>query len=246
MNGDDNTLKNSYWPEADQAHRVVQEFMKKVPPEVLPPGDPDSPEARILEAARKIFAEKGFDATSTREIAEAAKVNQAMIHYYFRSKAGLYKRVLITQMFLLFREIGRRVDPNSAGDEFVVTMPVLMVNVFRKHPVWLKLVRRELAGGAVGLLEVMRELGPIGPKGFRDMLQSRYEEGLQSGKLRDIDFNSLSHLLITLAYGIMLIDPLLEQVSGTTARDDETWVVRSKAFVSILSDGIKTKGKGEA
>jgi AcrR family transcriptional regulator len=48
----------------------------------------------ILAAARRIFAAKGIDGTSVREVARAAKVNNAMIYYHFRDKTGLYRAVL--------------------------------------------------------------------------------------------------------------------------------------------------------
>jgi AcrR family transcriptional regulator len=50
--------------------------------------------AALLEAARKLFAGRGFHEVSTREIARAAGVNPAMIHYYFDDKEGLYKAML--------------------------------------------------------------------------------------------------------------------------------------------------------
>lgn len=48
----------------------------------------------ILDAAEALFAEAGFDASSTRSIAAKAGVNMAMLSYYFGSKDGLYKAVL--------------------------------------------------------------------------------------------------------------------------------------------------------
>ena len=48
----------------------------------------------ILAAARRVFAHKGFAGTSVREVAEAAKVNKAMIYYHFRDKVDLYRAVL--------------------------------------------------------------------------------------------------------------------------------------------------------
>ncbi|MDR2117271.1 MAG: TetR/AcrR family transcriptional regulator [Planctomycetaceae bacterium] len=53
----------------------------------------DTIQLRIIEAAGPIFAQKGFAATTVREICAAAKVNQAAINYYFGSKEGLYKKV---------------------------------------------------------------------------------------------------------------------------------------------------------
>ena len=49
---------------------------------------------RILKAAVRLFADRGYEATSIRTIAARANVNQAAINYHFKSKDGLYHEVL--------------------------------------------------------------------------------------------------------------------------------------------------------
>lgn len=49
--------------------------------------------AQLLHVALRLFSEKGFSKTSTREIAHAADANIAAIRYYFGDKAGLYRAV---------------------------------------------------------------------------------------------------------------------------------------------------------
>lgn len=56
---------------------------------------------RILEAAIECFAERGFRAASTREIAARAGTNQGLITYYFRSKDELW-RAAAERLFTLF------------------------------------------------------------------------------------------------------------------------------------------------
>jgi len=51
-------------------------------------------EARILQAAEKIFAENGFKGAATADIAREAGLPKANVHYYFKTKAGLYREVL--------------------------------------------------------------------------------------------------------------------------------------------------------
>lgn len=60
----------------------------------------DGAEARLLllHAALRLFAEKGFAKTSTREIALAAGTNLAAISYYFGDKAGLYRAAFTEPM----------------------------------------------------------------------------------------------------------------------------------------------------
>lgn len=49
----------------------------------------------ILQVAEKLFAEKGFDGTSVREIAKLASINIAMISYYFGSKEKLLESIVL-------------------------------------------------------------------------------------------------------------------------------------------------------
>lgn len=51
-------------------------------------------EQRLLNAAEALFAEHDFDSVSTRDIADSAKVNLALVHYYFGTKHRLFRRVL--------------------------------------------------------------------------------------------------------------------------------------------------------
>jgi len=52
------------------------------------------PKQRILDTATALFAQKGYSAIGVREIAAEAKVNIAMISYYFDGKAGILKEVI--------------------------------------------------------------------------------------------------------------------------------------------------------
>ncbi len=64
-----------------------------------------STEEKILESASKIFTEKGFSGTRTRDIADEAGINLALLNYYFRSKEKLFEQVMKMKMMLLFGKI---------------------------------------------------------------------------------------------------------------------------------------------
>ena len=52
-------------------------------------------EEQILRAAEELFMEKGFDAVSTTDIARKVGCNQALVHYYFRTKDNLFLQVFL-------------------------------------------------------------------------------------------------------------------------------------------------------
>ena len=58
-----------------------------------PSGNSDT-RARLIEAARTLFQERGYDATSVRAIAGAAGVDAAMINHYFGGKEGLFQEAM--------------------------------------------------------------------------------------------------------------------------------------------------------
>ncbi len=51
---------------------------------------PSGSREQLIEAARKVFAEKGFDGATVKELAERAGVNISLVSYYFGGKEGLY------------------------------------------------------------------------------------------------------------------------------------------------------------
>jgi AcrR family transcriptional regulator len=64
-----------------------------------------SAEERIKEAARKVFQAKGYAATRTRDIAEEAGMNLALLNYYFRSKEKLFHIIMSETIQDFFRSL---------------------------------------------------------------------------------------------------------------------------------------------
>ena len=62
-------------------------------------------EQKIKEAAREIFQKKGFASTKTRDIAEAADVNLALLNYYYRSKELLFNKIMLEVMSAFMKSI---------------------------------------------------------------------------------------------------------------------------------------------
>lgn len=61
-----------------------------------------STEGKIKEAAQRVFMSKGFAATRTRDIAEEAGINLALLNYYFRSKEKLFDLIMLEKLEKFF------------------------------------------------------------------------------------------------------------------------------------------------
>ena len=102
----------------------------------------------ILDAAEALFAQKGYAATSVREIADEVDVNPAMIHYYFGSKISLLQSVLERTMEPLAEALSKM---RTAGQSPVSEIVHLLVDTLSKRPNLPPLVAREvmLPGGVM-------------------------------------------------------------------------------------------------
>src|SRR6478736_8171749 len=84
---------------------------------------PASTEEKIKVAARKVFLRKGFSATRTRDIAEEAGLNLALLNYYFRSKEKLFEIIMMEKLQQLFGIIIPLAnDPSTSLDEKLKTI----------------------------------------------------------------------------------------------------------------------------
>jgi AcrR family transcriptional regulator len=94
-----------------------------------------SAEERIKEAARKVFTEKGYAATRTRDIAEASGINLALLNYYFRSKEKLFE-IIMKENIQLFVQ-GVKEILNNEVSSLRQKMELLVeyyIDMLLKHP----------------------------------------------------------------------------------------------------------------
>ncbi len=94
-----------------------------------------STEEKFLEAARIVFTKKGYAATKTRDIAEQAGLNLALLNYYFRSKEKLFEIVMLEKIQQLFSFIAPTVnDLATTLEEKVDKITEGYIDMLSKHP----------------------------------------------------------------------------------------------------------------
>src|ERR1700730_13080784 len=140
----------------------------------------DTTRERIMKAAERLFAERGYDATSIRTIVAKARVNQAAISYHVDGKDGLYREVLraafralteqqlahADEMKALSREaalaefIRRQLRPLLGRDEYSRHMRILNWETVRPTAVFRKLLSEEAAPFMGLAVELVRRFQP--------------------------------------------------------------------------------------
>jgi len=92
-------------------------------------------EEKIKEAARIVFTRKGYAATRTRDIAEEAGINLALLNYYFRSKQKLFEQVMLEKVHQVFGRIGPVFnDPATTLEYKIEHVVALYIDMISRHP----------------------------------------------------------------------------------------------------------------
>ena len=89
--------------------------------------EPLSTEQKIIQAASRLFSEKGYAATRLRDISQESDTNLALINYYFRSKENLFKMVIKQKIEQLFGSLNPLLADESIELKEKVT---LLVNTY--------------------------------------------------------------------------------------------------------------------
>jgi AcrR family transcriptional regulator len=97
----------------------------------------DQTRAKILKVAQKLFAKKGYAATSISNIAEQAKINQSLIYHHFTDKKSLwrYAKHDLLENYAVYNEL-KAFDELAENDfkSFLQQILTLRFNFYQKYP----------------------------------------------------------------------------------------------------------------
>jgi AcrR family transcriptional regulator len=94
-----------------------------------------STEEKFKEAARIVFTKKGYAGTKTRDIAEQAGLNLALLNYYFRSKEKLFEIVMIEKVVQLFSFIAPALNnPDTSLEQKIEVIAASYIDMLLKNP----------------------------------------------------------------------------------------------------------------
>lgn len=190
-------------------------------------GDAEWTRERLLDAAEHLFARRGFDATSLREIGKQVGVSNATLLHHFGSKRDLYRAVM-TRLVLALRTLLEA----STGDETEPPLPALLRFV-RRFASW---TRQNPNFGYIAFREFMEKAIPdFGLEAqvfaeFKRLVRRGQEEGAFRS---DVDVQTfIVQLLTTVWIGEISVETW-EQIVG----DDRTAFrghFRDHALVHLL------------
>lgn len=195
---------------------------------------PDA-EARILEAARSVFIRRGTAGARMQEIAAEAGVNQALLHYYFRSKNALSAAVFEQLASRLFAALLQALAEESTLDEKIDRIVALYHDNLSKNPFLPGYIIAELQHHPERIETLLARIG-----GGRDPRQvvlplfvrlgEQIEAEVRAGRMRPIGPRQFVVNLVSLCIFPFAARPMLAMMLGL---DDD-------AFPSFIDERRRT------
>ena len=174
-------------------------------------------ERRILQAARTVFVRRGTAGARMQEIAAEAGVNQALLHYYFRSKQRLAEAVFREAAARLVPAVLRLLSSDAALEQKVEGFVHLYIDTVREQPFLPGYILAELhqhPERVRGLQEAIGLQPAMVAKTLLTRLRTQLEEGAKAGTLRRIAPEQFMVSLLALTVFPFAARPVLDLALG--------------------------------
>jgi AcrR family transcriptional regulator len=189
---------------------------------------------RILAAAEQQFAEQGLAGARTGEIAEAARANKAMLHYYFGTKERLHRMVL-ENLFRQLREAVYRPLPRAAtATDKLFAWFNGYFDFLASHPNYQRLVQREAMETTPRFEWIVREYF----RPFHRQLSSLIEEGVAAREFRKVDPQQTVFTLLGMTAFYFTAARAFSRIAGQDLLSPQALSGRRRAVVDFLEHGL--------
>jgi TetR/AcrR family transcriptional regulator len=170
-------------------------------------------EQTILDTAERLFLEKGFALTSTTEIAKVAGCNQALIHYYFRTKDKLFEAIFAKKAKIFFADFHGIIEEEDSFEEALARVVEAHFDMIRANPQLPFLIVNELTTNPARIESIKSTIGPmIG--GLYSRLESALEEEISAGRIRSVSALDLIVTIVSLNAAVFIGAPIMKQAWG--------------------------------
>ena len=201
-------------------------------------GQPAASRAAILRAAAEEFAEHGIAGARTEAIAREARVNKALLYYYFKDKETLYGAVLDNAFSGLKATVFRVLDSDLPPREKIMTYVGTYFDFIASNQVYPKLMQREMMRAREGHSPHIEKL----VKNYFQPIYARVGEllrkGIAEGEFRKIDPAHFIPSVVAMIIFYFSSAPLMQKIVRFNPLAPERIAERRAAVLDFISAAL--------
>lgn len=196
-------------------------------------------EERIVMAAENLFLDRGFSMTTTTEIAREAGCNQALVHYYFRTKENLFQKIFdnkVAQFVSAFMTVENHDGPFEEKIGKIVEVQFDIMNANRKLPLFLINEVIHKPERLAALRDKLKEL----PDKLLSMIDRELTKEIAKGSIRQIDALSLLMNILSMNVFVFISMPIFRSILNLSDEQSEALVSsRRREAVTTIIHGLR-------
>jgi TetR/AcrR family transcriptional regulator len=203
----------------------------------------DQTRDRILHAAIREFSEHGLAGARTSAIAEAARVNKALLYYYFRDKEALYTAALEEVAGKVAGDAIAVLRLDCSPGERVLRFALQHFDRIFSHHGFQALMQQEMVRFRTGQSNAMRI---IAEKAFVPMwgiALDNVRQGIDSGELCNVDPMQMMYAALGANAFYFLSAPMVRLIADIDPLEPSALVTRRAAAIEYLGQSIFTNRK---
>lgn len=189
-----------------------------------------STEEKIKEAARKLFTQKGFAATRTRDIADEAGINLALLNYYFRSKQKLFDIIMMENFRQFIQGISFNfLEQGITLDQKITRVVTMYIDFLTQNPDLPLFILNELRNNPEQLAaSIDGEIGSTRTEFFGQL-----KAAAAAGRIGDLNPFHLMANLVGLTVFPFIGRPILQKVAGVNDKQFNELMQQRKQLIPI-------------
>ncbi len=189
---------------------------------------------RIVATAEEIFAERGLAGARMDDIARAAKVNKALLYYYFRSKEELHRFVLEALLSQLRARVGEAGADAPSPRKRLSAIVDHFFDFVQRHPNYPRLIQREIMSRGPNMGWIVSEYY----RPLHGRLVRLIEEGISAGEFRRVDARNAAVTVVSIMVHYFAAAPVLRSVLGHDPLRPQEVAKRRQAVQDFLKHGL--------
>ncbi len=198
-----------------------------------------STEQQILEAAEKLFYEKGFAMTHTTDIAKEVGCNQALVHYYFRTKENLFESFFKNKATLFVSAFITAGNSSTSFEEKLKCKIEAHFEILMANPRLPFLLFNEISTNPKRV-ETFKAKFIEMPKAVLRIINEELKLEAAKGNIREIDALDLLLSIVSLNVIMFIANPIIKAITGVTDQEYNMMLERRKTEnVQIILKSLK-------
>jgi TetR/AcrR family transcriptional regulator len=199
---------------------------------------PEESRATILRAAAREFAEHGIAGARTDAIARQARVNKALLYYYFKDKEGLYGAVLDNAFSGMKASVFEVLDSELPPQEKIMAYAGAYFDFIASNPIYPKLMQREMMRAREGESEHIDRLVKTYFQPIYRRVSELLNKGIAEGEFRPVDPAHFVPSMIAMIVFYFSSAPVMRRIVRFNPLAPERIAERRAAVLDFISAAL--------